>query len=126
MTYAALDTAHAGRSAREDGRMNNRYHFYTNCVNWPRDDVHETGGLCSMIDEAHDVGRATFCRHVDRCEREDLERQLGYEINGRRGLLTMARDYHVSYHRSKLHNERVYFFKHSAIEYVFTRAKQAA
>ena len=94
--------------------------FYTNCVNWPRDDVHAEGGLCDMIDAAQDIGRRTFCRHVDRAQREDLERQLGYEINGRRGLLTMTRDYHVSYHRSNLHGRRVYFFKHSAIEYVFT------
>ena len=93
--------------------------FYTNCVNWPRDDVHEPGGLCDMIDEALDISRKTFCRHVDRDERETVEQCLGYDLNGRTGCLTMARDYHVSYHRSKLHGERVYFFKHSAIEYVF-------
>lgn len=100
--------------------MSDRYRFYTNCVNWPRNDVHEPGGLSSMIEDAQDIERATFCRHVDRAEREELERDLGYEINGRRGLLTMTRDYHVSYHRSQLHGQRVYFFKHSAIEYVFT------
>jgi hypothetical protein len=93
--------------------------FYCNCVNWPRDDVHAEGGLCDMIDGARTISRATFCKHVDRNEREDLERSLGYAINGRAGELTIARDYHVSYHRSTLHGKRVYFFKHSAIEFVF-------
>ena len=97
--------------------------FYTNCVNWPHGDVHAEGGLIDMIDQARDVERATFCRHVDRSERENIERQLGYEISGRTGCLTMKRDYHVSYHRSKLHGKPVYFFKHSAIEYVFTETQ---
>ena len=100
--------------------MNATMQFYTNCVNWPRDDVHEDGGLCDMIDEARDITRRTFCRHVDRLDREGVERQLGYDLNGRTGCLTMKRDYHVSYHRSNLHGQRVYFFTHSAIEYVFT------
>jgi hypothetical protein len=74
-----------------------------------------------MIQDAHVITRRTFCKHVNRAEREDLERQLGYCLNGRKKELTMARDYHVSYHRSLLHGRRVYFFRNSAIEYVFAQ-----
>ena len=95
-----------------------RLRYYSNCVNWPRDDVHEPGGLCTMIDEAKDITRSTFLLHVDPTDRRDLEAQLGYSLT-RDGGLTMKRDYHVSYHRSRLHKRTVYFFKHSAIEYVF-------
>ena len=37
----------------------------------------------------------------------------------------MAADWAVSYHRSKLHGRRVYYFRHSAIEFVFTQAPEA-
>jgi hypothetical protein len=40
---------------------------------------------------------------------------------GKTPRLTMAGDYHVEYFRSTLHGCRVYGFRHSAIEYVFTR-----
>jgi hypothetical protein len=33
--------------------------------------------------------------------------------------LAMKRDFHVTYYAGRLHGKRVYFFKHSAIEYVF-------
>jgi hypothetical protein len=80
--------------------------YFTNCVNWPPDDVHVKGGLCDMIDEARTVTRRTFCRHVDRADREKLERAVGYEVPARRGYLSMGRD----------------FFSWSAIEYVFRGA----
>jgi len=38
----------------------------------------------------------------------------------------MARDWHVSYHRSRWHGAAVYFFRHSAIEYVFAAAWEGA
>jgi hypothetical protein len=31
----------------------------------------------------------------------------------------MAGDWHVSYHRSKYKGKTVYYFRHSAIEYIF-------
>ena len=71
-----------------------------------------------MIEEAQDITRRTFLNHVDGKDRRDLETQLGYSLT-RDGGLTMKRDYHVSYHRSRLHGQTVYFFTHSAIEYVF-------
>lgn len=95
--------------------------FFNNCVNWPREDVHEPGGLCDMISEATGITRKTFLRHVSREDREQVEQALGYAPHCPDAVLTMTRDYHVSYHRSHLHGQRVYFFKHSAIEYVFAQ-----
>jgi len=96
-----------------------KYQFFTNCVNWPASDVHTDGGLIYLIDDAKDITRSTFLKHVDRDQMRALEMDLGYSVS-RNGGLTMSRDYHVSYHRSKLHGQTVYLFKHSAIEYVFT------
>ena len=93
--------------------------YHNNCVNWPATDVHAEGGLVDMIDSSLDVSRKTFLQHVDRESLQDLEEQLGYEKHPKQGL-TMAGDYCVSYHRSKLHGETVYYLKHSAIEYVFS------
>lgn len=93
--------------------------FYNNCVNWPHDDVHVEGGLCDMIDARVQVTRHTFVRQVDTKSREQIEALLGYAPHCPDSVLTMTRDYHVTYYRSVLHGQRVYFFKHSAIEYVF-------
>lgn len=97
--------------------------YYQCCVCWPSEDVHVDGGLCDMISAGHGISRRTFLQHVDREDMRELEHELGYERDTRRGL-TMANDYHVSYHRSTLHGERVYYFTHSAIEYVFTEPKR--
>jgi hypothetical protein len=75
-----------------------------------------------MIDNAIDISRVTFLKHVDRSQLFKIEQTLGYEHWPEKGLY-MSNDYHVSYHRSVLHGDRVYFFKHSAIEHVFTRSK---
>jgi hypothetical protein len=95
------------------------YAYYNNCVNWPRHDVFREGGLSDMIDTAIDISRRTFRKHVLLDDLIEAEGLLGYERHYKNGL-TMAGDYHVSYHRSKLHGKRVYYFSHSAIEYVFT------
>lgn len=95
-----------------------RLPYYCNCVSWPQKDVHADGGLISMIENAIDITRKTFLKHVDPCALKWAEQALGYEDHPKRGL-TMAGDYHVSYHRSKLHGKVVYYFRHSSIEYVF-------
>lgn len=92
------------------------YKFYSTCVGWPEDDVHAEGGLCSMVDDARDITRRTFQLHVDSEQLREIETALGYDKN-----LRMHKDWHVSYHRSRLHGKQVYFFKHSAIEHVFTK-----
>ncbi len=96
-----------------------KYKYYNNCVSWPSRDVHRNGGLSDMIDDAIDITRQTFLKHVDMAELKDINWSLGYVEHPSQGL-TMAGDFHVSYHRSKLHDKRVYYFAHSSIEYVFT------
>lgn len=93
--------------------------YYRNCVNWPKWDVFKPGGLSDMIDDATTITRRTFLKHVDREDLRNLEAGLGYPGHPSQGL-TMAADWSVTYHRSKLHGRRVYFFCQSAIEYVFT------
>jgi hypothetical protein len=93
--------------------------FYRSCVGWPDNDVNCDGGLCDMIQAATDITRQTFLRKVHRQDMKDWERELGYSDRNDGGL-RMAKDWHVSYHRSVLHGKTVYYFQHSAIEYVFT------
>ena len=100
--------------------MEQKYTYYRNCVGWPGNDVDEPGGLCDMIGDATSITRQTFLQHVDRDDLRACEESLSYEQHPSRGL-TMAGDCYVSYHRSKLHGKRVYFFCHSAIEYVFVK-----
>lgn len=89
------------------------------CVEWPTDDVYSDGGLCDMIDQALEISRRTFLKHVGKDNVRELEEQLGYESRPQEGL-TMAGDYHVGYFASKLHGRKAYFVTHSAIEYVFS------
>ena len=92
--------------------------YLGNCVGWPQHDVDSDGGLCDMISSGRSISRSTFLRHVARRDRETVETALGYALRGGRDL-TMRRDWHVAYYRGVLHGVRVWFFKHSAIEYVF-------
>lgn len=89
--------------------------FIGDCVGWPS---HDVSNLSAMVDSAIDITRRTFLKHVDRVEMRGMEASLGYAQHPKQGL-TMAADWAVSYHRSKLHGRTVYYFRHSAIEYVF-------
>lgn len=93
------------------------FNFYTNCVNWPHDDVDTDGGLCDLIQDRTTITRRTFLRHASREDVSALEEGLGYDPRG----LRMSKDWHVEYFRSKLHGKTVYGFRHSAIEFVFTQ-----
>lgn len=79
-----------------------------------------------MINSERMITRKTFLKHVDRRSRQEVESSLGYAPHCDDSILTMASDFHVSYHKSKLHGKTVYFFKHSAIEYVFSRESEVA
>lgn len=92
-----------------------KHHFFSDCVCWPRD---KTNALRDMIDDARDVTRSTFLRHVHLPDLRRLENGLGYTVNPAHGM-TMASDWHVSYHRSRLNGFTVYYFRQSSIEYVF-------
>ena len=89
--------------------------YYSACVNWPRDAVLS---LHRMIERNLEVSRRTFLKHVDRGELARLEASLGYTDHPKRGL-TMAADWHVTYHRSKVFGKTCYYLRWSAIEYVF-------
>jgi hypothetical protein len=95
------------------------FNYLNNCVGWPSSDVHTGGGLCDLIEERKEISRATFLKHVNREELAELEQGLSYARHPSQGM-TMAGDYHVEYFRSRHHGNRVYGFRHSAIEYVFT------
>ena len=95
-----------------------RMNYFNNCVGWDSKDVFAPMGLSEMIDNSIDISRKTFLRHVNNEEIKEMAENMGYAAHYKNGL-TMANDYAVSYHRSKLHGKRVYYFRHSAIEYVF-------
>jgi hypothetical protein len=104
--------------------MSKTYSFFQNCVGWEPDDVHSEGGLNSLIDDRIQITRSTFLKHVDGDEIKEIASQLGYNAHPKQGL-TMAADWHIEYFRSKHHNERVYGFRHSAIEFVFKLSQDA-
>ena len=75
-----------------------------------------------MINESIMISRRTFLKYINRTELREIEENLGYDSHPKQGL-TMAADWAVSYHRSKLHDKRVYYFCYSGIEYVFKGEK---
>jgi len=92
-----------------------RYRYYSDCVHWPRNDVHHIGGLTDMVNSDIQVCRRTLLRNVGRELVKELETSLGYPI-GRRSMASYC---DVSYWRGKLHGDRVYWVTWSAIEHVF-------
>ena len=89
-----------------------KYVYETNCVNSTERAIRE------MIDSNIDITRKTFLQHVDRDSLVDVEMSLGYCQHPKQGM-TMAGDWHISYHRSKYRGKPCYYFRHSAIEYIF-------
>jgi hypothetical protein len=94
------------------------YSFFNNCVNWNPQDVYNDGGLSDLIEHSISITRSTFLKHVNAKELQEIAENLGYSRHPSQGL-TMAGDWHISYHRSKHHGERAYYFAWSGIEYVF-------
>lgn len=72
--------------------------------------------LDDMIDNARQITYKTFMKHVDRNDIIKLFPQ--YDWTTGRGL-TLKRDYHVSYYKSKFKNQPCVFINHSSIEYIF-------
>ena len=98
-----------------------RYSYFCNCVGWDSADVDCDGGLCDLINDRIEITRETFLKHVSHDELSEIAETMGYFKHPSQGL-TMAGDYHIEYFRSRHHGERVYGFRHSAIEYVFKAA----
>ena len=93
--------------------------FLTNCVCCPGPAPGEAIG--AMVDQATEIRRRTFRQHVDLDSLREVEESLGYERFPSRGM-TMAGDWHVSYHKSVFRGVPCVYFRHSAIEYIFTEA----
>jgi len=89
--------------------------YYNNCIGWDRRDIR---GLTEMTDNNREITRKTFLKNVDKDELTEIESEIGYAKHPSKGL-TMAGDGYVTYHKSKLHEKDVYYFRWSAIEYVF-------
>lgn len=95
--------------------------YFNNCVNWDPDDVDEEGGLSDMVASGREITRRTFLKHVHRDSLREVESDLGYPAWRGPAMrpLTIVRDYHVRYHKGKLHGQWVVWLTHSAVEYVF-------
>lgn len=85
--------------------------YYGSCVNWPEKNI---DNLQDIVDNSIQITRRTFLKHVNRDQLREMESDLGYSRHPAQGL-TMATDWHVTYHRYK----KIYYFCHSAIEYIF-------
>ena len=96
------------------------YKYLHDCVSCPRVDI---VALIECIDNAIDITRRTFLKHVDRRDLDDHADSMGYELHPSRGL-TMAADWAITYHRSTFKGSRCYYFQWSGIEHLFVE-KQA-
>lgn len=90
-----------------------RYYFHCTCVS-----SGDGAAIHAMIDKARDISRKTFLRYVDRENMREVEAALGYAGHPKQGL-TMAGDFHPSYHRSAFRGEPCIYFVWSAIEHIF-------
>ena len=95
-----------------------RMTFYCSCVG-PLFSKKEMGQIQR---NARNISRSTFRKRIDEEHLKSLEKELGYEINRRSGMV-MADDFYVNYFKSFYSDngakEEVYFLSHSSIEYFF-------
>ena len=91
--------------------------YLTNCVCCAG--PNPGAAINSMAEQASDITRRTFLTYVNANELHIVEDSLEYDRHPARGL-TMAGDWHVSYHKSRFRGVPVVYFRHSAIEYIFT------
>lgn len=87
-----------------------RLPFYSDCVGWPR---HQLAALTYLVDEGILIGRRTFFRHIDRAQ--------------------LSPDWYpcpagtpYGDHFFTLHREPIYWYVHSAIEFVFAEPATVA
>jgi hypothetical protein len=93
------------------------FRFVCSCVTCPGEDAGEA--INAMKDTASDITRGTFLRYVPATELGPIEHGLGYEVRYPRRGLTMARDWHVSYHRSTFRGRPCVYFRWSGVEHIF-------
>lgn len=86
--------------------------FYSDCVGYP-----VLSDLEHIIEHEREITRSTFISNVNTDDRLMVERQLGYSRS-----FPIEKDWHVRFFKSKDEdNNTVYFIRHSAIEYVFSK-----
>jgi len=70
----------------------------------------------AMVDASTEVTLEEF---REECDCDEWEKEAGYESDASRGL-TLADDWHVTYHRSVYNGQDCMYIRHSCIEYIFT------
>jgi hypothetical protein len=72
-----------------------------------------------IIENSRQISYKTFINNVNKNDMEILIDNLGYSKHYKQGLI-FSNDWHISYHKSKTQKGKiVYYFSHSAIEYIF-------
>lgn len=104
-------------------KLVNRYRYWKCCCDFPNTG-RSYNALVDMINDNIEITRRTFLKHVDREEQRQMELSLSYVLHPRTDHgLTMAADWHVTYHRSKYAGKRVYYFRYSSTEYIYTESQ---
>lgn len=85
------------------------FRYVYNCVN--PDDFNE---LNFIIDNGEEITREEFIEKVLEEDIKKLEKSLGYNDD-----FKMENDLYVSYWKAIYEGKWIYYFSHSAIEYVF-------
>ena len=88
------------------------------CVDLSWKNPGEVEALQAFMEGAMDITRATFLSHVNREDRIELERNLGYAIGNEKGL-HCATDWHVRYLSGTYRGKPAVAMQHSRIEYMF-------
>ena len=86
------------------------YRYIGSCVDSTAEDIH------AMRDATEDIDFATFSEHAD--EWEKWAADAGYDPVGSDGL-TLAEDWHVSYHRSQYRGRPCIYLVWSAYEHIW-------
>lgn len=76
--------------------------------------------LNRMTENSREITLRTFRKNVGRDELRKWAKAHGY---GRgRGELSLAKDWHITYYKSKFAGEVVYYLRWSAFEYIWRRS----
>jgi len=91
----------------------NKLHYAYNCTS--PDNIKE---LYAITDDYSDITYETFRKNIDTDDFDSICYELSYAVGNEKGL-HIKDDWSVSFHKSKYKGKIVYFFRQSAIEYVF-------
>jgi hypothetical protein len=89
-----------------------RFKYFRRCDDFDHTDVYE---LNKMVEGAKDSTYDTMQRHCAGLRNWALEQ--GYDPF--KGGLTLRKDWHVSYHRSRIFGRRCYFLRWSSFEVIW-------